>query len=134
MAHPGEDFPVLANVQPLASLERDSGPDPKQPAVASTWTRHYTDADGDKHRVFHSTSGTSEDFLEEDYRRMVINGVLWAMGMEDTIKPDLNISFVGPYQPTTFSFKGAVPGVKPADLKGWESPIMPKASEGSEKK
>lgn len=131
MAHPGPDFTVLTNVQPLVSLERNSGPDPKKPAVPSTWIRHYKDEDGDKHRVFHSTSGTSEDFQEEDYRRLVINGMLWAMGMEDAIKPDLNISLVGPYQPTTFSFKGAVPGIKPSDLKGWESPIMPRALKSS---
>lgn len=128
MAKPAPDWTVLANVQPLASMERDSGPDPKKPAVPSTWIRHYEDEDGDKHRVFHSTSGASEDFIEEDYRRLVINGVLWAMGLEDVIKPDLNVNLVGPYQPTGFSFDGAVPGVKPSDLKGWDSPIMPQAS------
>lgn len=128
MAHPGDDWTVLANVQPLASMERDSGPDPEKPAVASTWTRQYKDADGNKHRVFHSTSGTSEDFLEEDYRRLIINGAFWALGMEDAIKPDLNISFVGPYHPSGFSFDGAVSGVKPSDLECWDSPIMPKAA------
>ncbi|MGB0742992.1 MAG: ThuA domain-containing protein [Opitutales bacterium] len=127
MAHPDDDWTVLTNVQPLASMERDSGPDLKKPAVPSTWTRHYKDEEGDKHRVFHSTAGTSEDFQEEDYRRLVINGVFWAIGMEDAIKPDLEISFVGPYHPSAFSFDGAVPGVKPSDLEGWDSPIMPKA-------
>ena len=126
VSKPGKDWTVLTNMQPLASMKRDSGPDPEKPAMASTWTRHYKDADGDKHRVFHSTSGASQDFLEEDYRRLIINGALWAMGMEDTIKPDLNVSFVGPYNPSDFSFDGAVPGIKPADLAGWESPIMPK--------
>lgn len=127
VAHPGEDFTVLTNIQPLKSMDRDSSPDPEKPAMASTWTRHYEDADGDKHRVFHSTSGTAQDFLEEDYRRLIINGALWAMGMENAIRPDLEISFVGPYHPSDFSFDGAVPGVKPSDLEGWESPIMPKA-------
>ena len=126
MAHPGPDFTVLANVQPLQSMDRDSGPDPDKPAVASTWTRHYEDKDGNKHRVFHSTSGTSEDFLEEDFRRLIVNGMFWTMGMEDAIRPDLEISFVGPYQPSGFSFDGSMPGIKPSDLKGWESPIMPK--------
>ena len=30
------------------------------------------------------------------------------------------------YQPSTFSFGGFVKGVKPADLAGWDSPILPK--------
>jgi hypothetical protein len=32
---------------------------------------------------------------------------------------------VGPYKPTTFKFKGGVKQVKPSDLAGWDSPIMP---------
>jgi hypothetical protein len=48
------------------------------------------------------------------------------MGMEKDIKADLPIDFVGPYQPTTFKFGGGRKGVKPADLEGWETPILPK--------
>ncbi len=127
MGKPGPDFTVLTNTQPLVSMDPAAEPDAKKPPVASTWTRHYEDKDGEKQRVFHSTQGASEDILDENYRRLVINGTLWAIGMEKIIKPDLSISFVGPYQPTTFSFDGAVPGVKPSDLADWESPIMPKS-------
>jgi len=101
--------------------------DPAKPPMPSTWTRHYADKDGDKHRVFHSTQGASQDILDENYRRMIINGTLWALGMESVIKPDLDISFVGPFQPSTFSFNGHAKGVKPTDLAGWDSPIMPKS-------
>ena len=48
------------------------------------------------------------------------------MGLEENIKPDMNVDFVGPYQPTTFSFGGGRKKVKPTDLAGFESPIMPK--------
>ena len=123
---PGPDFTVLTKSQPLVSMDPSAEPDTNKPPVPSTWTRHYEDKDGDKHRVFHSTQGASEDFLDENYRRMIINGTFWALGMEDVIKPDLDVSFVGPYQPTTFSFDGCVSGVKPSDLAGWDSPIMPK--------
>lgn len=123
---PREGFTVLTHSQPLNGMTPDSEPDPKKPAMPSTWTRHYKDADGDEHRVFHSTQGASQDILDENYRRMIINGTLWALGMEAAIKPDLNIAFVGPYQPTTFSFDGCVPGVKPSDLQEWSSPILPK--------
>lgn len=123
---PREGFTVLVNSQPLMAMKPDAEPDPKKPAMPCSWTRHYEDANGDKHRVFHSTQGASEDILEVNYRRLVINGTLWALGMEEVIQPDLDIDFVGPYQPTTFSFDGCVPGVKPADLAAWESPILPK--------
>ena len=86
---------------------------------------HPEGNDGKKHRVFHSTQGASEDVLDENYRRLVINGTLWAIGLEEAIKPDLDISFVGPYQPSTFAFGGHVKEVKPGDLAGWDSPIMP---------
>ena len=121
----GPDFTVLTTSQPLVSMEPDSDPDPKKEPMPSTWTREYAARDGGKHRVFHSTQGASQDFLDENYRRLILNGTLWAIGMEAAIKPDLDISFVGPYQPSRFSMGGHVKKVKPSDLAGWESPIMP---------
>ena len=124
----GPDFTVLTMSQPLVSMEQDAAADTSKPPMPSTWTRHYTGKDGKKCRVFHSTQGASEDILDTDYRRLLINGILWAAGLETAIKPDLNIAFVGPYQPNTFKFAGHAKNVKPADLAGWDSPIMPKNS------
>ncbi|MCA9189285.1 MAG: hypothetical protein KDA99_26860, partial [Planctomycetales bacterium] len=56
--------------------------------------------------------------------RMVVNACLWALGMEDSIEPDGEIGFVGPYHPVTFNFEGYRRGVKPEELSGWDSPIM----------
>jgi type 1 glutamine amidotransferase len=121
----GADFTVLTTSQPLVSMEPDSDPDPKKEPMPSTWIREYAAKDGGKHRVFHSTQGASQDILDENYLRLILNGTLWAIGLESAIKPDLDISFVGPYQPTRFSMGGHVKEVKPSDLAGWESPIMP---------
>jgi hypothetical protein len=55
----------------------------------------------------------------------VINAAFWAMGMEDQIKANSNIDFVGEYRPNTFNFGGYKPHVKSLDLVGWRSPIMP---------
>ncbi len=131
---PGPDFTVLTKSQPLVSMDPNAKPDTEKPPMPSTWTRHYPTKDGKKHRVFHSTQGASEDILDENYRRMIINGVLWAAGMEKVIKPDLDISFVGPYQPSTFTFGGNVKKVKPSELTGWDSPIMPAREEEKAKK
>jgi len=123
------DFTVLTTSQPLISMDPNAEADTKKPPMPSTWTRQYAAKDGSKHRVFHSTQGASEDVLDNNYRRLILNGTLWAMGMEKQIKPDLNIAFVGPFQPNTFSFGGHAKKVKPADLADWESPIMPKQPE-----
>jgi type 1 glutamine amidotransferase len=119
------DFTVLTNSQPLVSMDPAAEADPNKPPMPSTWTRSYAAKDGTRHRVFHSTQGASQDFLDDNYRRLVLNGVLWAIGMEKEIKADLDISFVGPFNPSKFSFKGEAKNVKPSDLAGWESPIMP---------
>jgi type 1 glutamine amidotransferase len=123
------DFTVLANSQPMVTMDPQAALDAKKPPMPCTWTREYLSASGKKGRVFHSTQGASEDIVDDNYRRMIFNGTLWAIGLEDQIKPDLTISFVGPYQPRTFSFKGEAKGVKPADLQGYESPILPQKEE-----
>jgi hypothetical protein len=53
--------------------------------------------------------------------------------MEQQIKPDIDISFVGPYQPGTFASAGHARGVKPTDLAGWETPIMPASARKSDR-
>lgn len=121
-----ETFTVLANSQPLVTMKRDAAADPEKRPMPCTWTRHYTAENGEKARVFHSTQGASEDLIDPDYRRLIINGIFWAAIDEANIKVDHNISFVGKYQPTTFNFAGHVKGVRPADLQDMNSPIMPK--------
>ncbi|MCP4923599.1 MAG: hypothetical protein GY915_06165, partial [bacterium] len=79
-----------------------------------------------KGRVFTSTYGASNDIESEGYRRLLINACFWAVGMEGAIKPDANVSFVGPFNGTWARGKGRrKTETKPADLAGWESPIIP---------
>jgi len=75
--------------------------------------------------VFTTTHGASEDLLNEGFRRMAVNAMLWAVGLENSIKADGQISLVGPYHPSTFNFGGHVKGVKPAEMAGWDTPIPP---------
>ena len=129
-----DTFTVIANSQPMVSMKKDAALDTKKPPVPCTWTRHYTSKSGTKGRVFHSTQGASEDLLDDNYRRMIVNGIFWAVGDEAHIKADNNIDFVGKYQPTTFRNGGHVKGVKPADLADINSPIMPKKAAPDKKK
>ena len=125
-ANPIEGSRVLALGRILDGMTPDSPPSPIKKELPVAWYRTYEGANGKSGRVFTTTHGASEDLLNEGFRRMSLNGMLWAAGMEASIRPDNDIAFVGPFQPTTYNFKGFVKGVKPADLAGWDSPIMPK--------
>lgn len=123
---PDETFTVLTESQPLNGMTKTSPADPEKKPSPSTWTRHYEGKDGKKARVFHSTQGASQDLLDPNYRRLIINGIFWAIGLESEIKPEAKIDFVGAYNPTHFGFGHGVKRVKPADLADINSPLMPK--------
>jgi type 1 glutamine amidotransferase len=86
---------------------------PIQPVA---WTNKYTAPGGKTGRAFATTMGASEDFESEGFRRLVVNAVLWAGGLEDKIPERTNVELVGEYKPTPYKFNGAKKGVKPEDL------------------
>jgi type 1 glutamine amidotransferase len=125
-ANPIEGSHILAKGQILDGMTPDAAPAPDKDTLPVAWYRTYTMPSGKSGRVFATTHGASEDLLNDGFRRLAVNACLWAAGLESSIRPTTDISFVGPYQPSTFNFGGHVKGVKPADLAGWDSPILPK--------
>ena len=123
-ADPMPDSVVLALGQVLDGMSADSPAAPDKAVLPVAWTRTYEASDGSQANVFTTTHGASEDFLNEGFRRMMINAVLWAVGLENSIQGGSDISLVGGYHPTTFAFDGYRRGVRPADLAGWDTPIM----------
>ena len=127
-ADPLQPSEVLAMAQPLKGMKPHSPANEDMPPVPGAWTRSYKGKDGTEGRVFTSTYGASNDILSDGYRRLLINGCIWAVGLEERIEPDLNVDFVGPFQPTWGRDGGRrAPGTKPEDLAGWDSPIVPLA-------
>ena len=126
-ADPLPDSSILALGEILSgpSPTAERVPTKKQMPVA--WTRTYTYEGGPRGRVFTTTHGASEDFLNDGFRRLVVNAALWCVGLEAAIAPTSNIAFVGPYKPSPYAFKGAVRDMKPSELEGWTSPIPTKA-------
>lgn len=124
-ANPIEGSTILAIGQILDGMTPTSTLSTRKDQPVA-WYRTYQSASGQAARVFTTTHGASEDLLNDGFRRMMVNACLWAAGLESGIRPDANISFVGPYHPSTFSFGGFVKGVKPSDLAGWDSPIVRK--------
>jgi len=126
-ASPIEGSQILALGQILDGMTPDSPPAKDKKELPVAWTRTYLGALGKPGRVFTTTHGASEDLLNEGFRRMVLNAILWTVGLDTAIRPDANISFVGPFQPSTYNFKGFVTGMKPSDMAGWDSPIPKKS-------
>jgi len=115
---PGDSRPLVLG-QVLVGMKPDDKPlegkknDPMMPIV---WTKTYKSDSGHQGRVVTSTFGAATDFVAPGSRRMFVNAVYWALGMEDKIpaggaKADL----VGDYNPTPFGFGKGVKGKKPAD-------------------
>ena len=59
--------------------------------------------------------GAATDLESEGFRRLLVNGVYWCVGLEDKILPRANVTLVGTYQPTRFGFGVFRRGVKPAE-------------------
>jgi hypothetical protein len=129
---------VLGRV--LAGMTPDSGPaptkkdpktgktiDPNDPMMPIAWTRVWKAPNGRNARVFTTTLGASQGFVQEGTRRLLINACLWALGMDEEIGPKLDVSLAGEYAPTPFGFGKHKKGVRPADL-AWSAadPALPR--------
>ncbi|PAW63197.1 MAG: hypothetical protein B9S34_14780 [Opitutia bacterium Tous-C1TDCM] len=83
------------------------------PAMPVVWTRLHTNETGKQNKIFTTTLGSATDFADEDLRRLVVNGVYWALGLAVPTKADVRL--VDPYSPKMYGFKGYRYGLKPAD-------------------
>ena len=93
--------PLQGNCRPILTGHainpqdgRDDGP---QPVV---WTNVQ-----DKRRVFFTTLGHPEDFKDNDFRRLTINGLLWAFNLPIP-KSGANAGFPSPYNPPASGMRG----------------------------
>ena len=110
-------------------MEVGAKPIPNKAPQPAAWVRTYKFKGGKEGRALLLDSrGHPEDILSEGVRRMIINATLWCMKMENVIKADADVSFVGPYNPSTFSFKPSVKDAKPETLQVGTRPFLSKKS------
>jgi type 1 glutamine amidotransferase len=65
-----------------------------------TWTKSYTGTSGRTARVFFTTLGHPEEFAQTEMRRLLVNGIYWALGMEEKIPVEgTNVELLAPYTP-----------------------------------
>jgi type 1 glutamine amidotransferase len=114
---PGDSQPLILGQVVTGMNESDPALEGKKndPMMPVAWTKTYEVADGKVGRVLTTTMGASQDLSSEGVRRLLVNGALWAVGLEEKITPDLNVSIVGTYEPTKFGFGSFKKGVKPSD-------------------
>ena len=122
-AYPIEGSRVLALGRILNGMSPDAPPAADKEELPVAWYRSYTGTSGRSGRVFTTTHGASVDLLNDGFRRMAVNGILWAAGLDGSIRADGEIGFVGPFEPTRYAFDGWVPNMSASDMAGWSSPI-----------
>jgi hypothetical protein len=113
-ASPPPDAKVLVRGQVLAGMNPSDPPvtgkknDPMQPVV---WTRLHQNEAGKTNKILCTTMGAATDLQNEGLRRLLVNSVYWAVGLEVPAKTD--VRYVGEFKPTMYGFGGFVKGVKP---------------------
>jgi type 1 glutamine amidotransferase len=117
---PGDSTPLVLG-EVTETLAPDSKPVARKndPMMPVAWTKTYRGRAGKAARVFTTTMGASQDFGYEGTRRMLVNAVYWALGLEEKIPARSDVELVGDYRPTPFKFKKSEewkPGVKPSQL------------------
>jgi type 1 glutamine amidotransferase len=112
---PGDSKPlvlgqVVADMTPTGKPVEGKKNDPMMPVG---WVKTFTGESGKPARVFTTTMGAATDLESEGVRRMLVNAVYWALGLDDKITAESDVSLVGEYKPRPFGFNGAAKGVKP---------------------
>ncbi len=118
---PGDSRPVVMG-EVTTSLAPDSpavaGPK-NNPMMPVAWTKSYKTASGKSARVFTTTMGASQDFGFEGTRRLLVNAVYWALGMEKRIPARSNVDPITDFRPAPFGLKKTAdwkPGTRPDQL------------------
>ena len=115
---PGDSQPLVLG-QVVATMQPDGMPvegKKNDPMLPIAWVKTFTGTEGKASRVFTTTMGAATDLSNAGVRRMLVNAVYWATGLEDQIQPEANVDLVGDYQPRSFGFGGAAQGVLPGSL------------------
>ncbi len=76
------------------------------PMMPIAWTKPYRLPGGKVGKAFSSTIGASTDLLSKGTRRLLVNGIYWATGLEKEIPPKgARVQVVGEYRPTGYGFR-----------------------------
>jgi uncharacterized protein len=114
----GDSEPLLAG-RALRSSHEQAGRTDRYPLTNPVaWTRTHTGEAGIPARVFFTTLGHPFDFHDPNMRRLSLNGILWALGMEDRIPPGgARVDFAAAFDPNPSGFgRQFKQGMRPGDF------------------
>jgi len=112
---------LLDSVTPLMTGRAVEGAEPGGEHFSDphsiAWVHEYQGTNG-KSRVFFTTLGHPDDFKQEAMRKLSLNGILWALGMEDAIPEDgSKADFASAYEPNNAGFGNQFkPDLKPSSM------------------
>jgi hypothetical protein len=108
------DATVYMYGQVLTGMNPTDPPNLKKAIMPMVWTREIKGDSEKVSRVVMSTIGAAQDMESEDLRRLHVNCIYWAVGLESKIPQKANVSYVGanwkasPFGGGTFK-KGLMP-------------------------
>lgn len=105
-----EDLPATYEKQRSSDKQKQ---DINSPMMAIAWSREVKNDTGKTNRVFCTTMGAASDLTNDGLRRLIVNAVLHAAGIEIPAKTDVTIP--GDYHPSAYEFNGYKKGTKAAD-------------------
>ena len=117
-AHPPADCIPLVLGQVLSGMKPSDPPvegKKNNPMMPVAWLKTYTGEQGKKAQVFTTTMGAATDLVSEGTRRLLINAAYWAVGLEDKIPNQSDVTLVGEYHPLRFGNNVFKKGMKPED-------------------
>jgi hypothetical protein len=111
------DARVLMYGQVLTGMKPDDPPNWHKSIMPMFWTRELKRDNGQVSRVVMSTIGAAVDMESEDLRRLYVNAIYWALGLEASIPEKADVAYVGGEWKASF-FGGAKfhHGLKPEDF------------------
>jgi len=86
------------------ATENDKGKKVNDTLMPIAWMRSYEIPGGEQEGLaFTTTIGAASDMLNEGVRRLMVNGIYWAM--ELPVPREANVELVGDYEPSSYGFK-----------------------------
>jgi len=111
------DAEVLMYGQVLRGMKPDSLPNLQKSIMPIVWTRRIKRDSGRVSKVVMSTIGAAQDMESEDLRRLFVNSIFWALGLESKIPKKADVHYVDKgWKASPFGPGKSKKGLKPEDF------------------
>ena len=105
-----KDLPAAYEKQRASDKQKQ---DINSPMMPIAWHREVKNDAGKTNKILCTTMGAATDLTSEGLRRLIVNGVYWGAGLN--VPEKANVTLVGEYKPSNYSFNGFKKGTKAAD-------------------